>query len=147
MVDHGDSRPSPLKWDPIQKIYIEVRSMQRARELDELNEQIENLINDENEYEMSSNNQINEYDNDVSMIQAPLIWDPRNNKYIEVNNLRDAVKTNELNEIVENYEKEENKYYEYYQGARELSEGKYRRSLKERKIQCAFRYIALGFTM
>ena len=114
MVDQGDSRPSPLRWDPIQKIYIEVRSMQHARELDELNEQIENHINDENEYEMSLNNQINEYDNDVSMIQAPLIWDPRNNKYIEVNNLRDAVKIDELNEIVENYEKEENKYYEYY---------------------------------
>ena len=63
---------------------------------------------------MSLNNQINEYDNDVSMIQAPLIWDPRNNKYIEVNNLRDAIKIDELNEIVENYEKKENKYYEYY---------------------------------
>ena len=70
-----------------------------------MNEQIENHINDENEYEISLNNQINEYDNDVSMIQAPLIWDPRNNKYIEVNNLRDAVKIDELNEIVENYEK------------------------------------------
>ena len=105
MVDQGDSRPSPLRWDPIRKIYIEVRSLQHARELDEFNEQIENHINDENEYEMSLNNQINEYDNEVSMIQAPLIWDPSNNKYIEVNNLRDAVKINELNEIVENYEK------------------------------------------
>ena len=112
MVDQDDARPSPLRWDPITKIYIEVRSMQHARELDESNEQIENHINDENEYEMSLNNQINEYDNDVSMIQAPLIWDPRNNKYIKVNNLRDAVKIDELNEIVENYEKEENKYYE-----------------------------------
>ena len=97
MVDQGDSRPSPLRWDPIQKIYIEVRSMQHARELDEFNEQIENHIN-----------------NDVSTIQVPLIWDPRNNKYIDVNNLRDAVKIDELNGIVENYEKEENKYYEYY---------------------------------
>ena len=43
-----------------------------------------------------------------------MIWDPRNNKYIEVSNLRDAVNIDELNEIVENYEKEENKYYEYY---------------------------------
>ena len=83
MVDQGDSRPSPLRWDPIQKIYIEVRSMQHARELDELNEQIENHINDENEYEISSNNQINEYDNDVDMIQAPLIWDPRNNNTLK----------------------------------------------------------------
>ena len=47
-----DSRPSPLTWDPIQKINIEVRSMQYARELDELNEQIENHINEENEYEI-----------------------------------------------------------------------------------------------
>ena len=56
MVDQAESRPSPLRWDPIQKIYIEVHSMQHARELDELNEQIENDINDENEYEMSLNN-------------------------------------------------------------------------------------------
>ena len=40
---------------------------------------------------MKLNNQINEYDNNVSMIQAALIWDPRKNKYLEVNNLRDAV--------------------------------------------------------
>ena len=73
------------------------RSSQYAtcKELDKLNEQIENHINDENEYEISSNNQINEYNNDASMIQAPLIWDPRNNKYIEINNLRDAVKIDE----------------------------------------------------
>ena len=114
MVDQGNSRSSSLRWDPIQKIYIEVRSMQHARELDELNEQIQNHINEENEYEMYLNNQINENDNNVIMIQAPLIWDPRKKKYIEVNNSRDAVKIDKLNEIIENHEKEENKYYEYY---------------------------------
>ena len=88
--------------------------MQYVRELDELNEQIQNHINEENEYEMYLNNQINEYDNNVSMIRAPLIQDPRKSKYIEVNNLREAVKIDELNEIIENHEKEENKYYEYY---------------------------------
>ena len=111
MVDQGDSKSSPLRWDPIQKIYIEVRSMQHARELDELNEQIQNHINEENEYEMYLNNQIDEYN--VSMMQAPLIWDPRKNKYVEVNNLEDAIKIDKLNEIIENHEKEENKYYEY----------------------------------
>ena len=95
-------------------MYIEVCSMQHARESDELNEQIQNHINKENDNEMYLNNQIKEYDNHVSMIQVPLIWDPRKNKYIQVNNLRDAVNIDELNEIIENHEKEENKYYEYY---------------------------------
>ena len=48
------------------------------------------------------------------MMRAPLIWDPRKNKYVEVNNLEDAIKIDELNEIIEKHEKEENKYYEYY---------------------------------
>ena len=52
------------------------------------------------------NNQINEYHNNVSMIQAPLIQDPSKNKYVEVNNVKDTVKIDELNEIIENYEKE-----------------------------------------
>ena len=39
------------------------------------------------------------------MIQAPLIWDLRKNKYLEINNVRDAVTIDELNEIIENHEK------------------------------------------
>ena len=48
------------------------------------------------------------------MMRAPLIWGPRKNKYVKVNNLKDAIKIDELNEIIEKREKEENKYCEYY---------------------------------
>ena len=51
--------------------------MQHTRKLGEFNEQIQNHINQENEYETYLNNQINEYHNNASMIHAPLIWDKK----------------------------------------------------------------------
>ena len=140
MAEQGDSRPSPIRWDPVQNTYIELKSMQHGRELDELNQQLQNQINEHDEYEIYLNNQINEYDNDVSMIQALLIQDPRNNKYIEVNNLRDSVKIDKLNEIVENYEKEENKYYEYYKNLLREYDLNYLKNLIEKYKQYIYLY-------
>ena len=40
-----------------------------------------------------------------------MIWNPKRNKYNEIDNLKDAIKLDTLNEIVE---KEENKYNAYY---------------------------------
>ena len=114
MAEQGDSRPSPIRWDPVQNTYIELKSMQHGRELDELNQQLQNQINEHDEYEIYLNNQINEYDNNVSMTQAPLIWDPKENKYLEVYSLEEAMKLNKLNEVIETHEKQETKYNEYY---------------------------------
>ena len=38
----------------------------------------------------------------------------KKNNYVEVYNLKDAIELDELNKIIEDYEKEENKYNEYY---------------------------------
>ena len=54
--------------------------MQLARELDELNKQLQNHITEQDEYEIYVQNQIDEYDNNVTMTQPPLIWDPNQNK-------------------------------------------------------------------
>ena len=86
--------------------------MQHGRELDELNQQLQNQINEHDEYEIY--NQINEYDNYVSITQAPLIWDPKENKYVEVYSLEEAMKLDKLNEGIDTHEKQETKYNEYY---------------------------------
>ena len=114
MSEQGDSRPSPIRWDPVQNTYIEVRSMQHARQLDELNQQLQNQMNEQDEYQIYLDNQINEYDNNVSMTQAPLICDPKENKYVDVYSLQDAIKLDKLNEVIETHEKQETKYNEYY---------------------------------
>ena len=56
-----------------------------------------------------------DYDNEIAQRQIPLIWNPKQNKYNELlDNLKDAIKLDTLNEMVENHKKEENKYNEYY---------------------------------
>ena len=73
MVDQGDSTPSPLRWDPQQKMYIQVNSIQHARQLDEMNNQIQEHIKEQDEYENSLKKHINDYD---IVTNIPLIWDP-----------------------------------------------------------------------
>ena len=110
MVDRGDSTPSPIRWDPQQKMYIQVNSTQHATQLDEINNQINEHINEQDEYDNYLINEINDYDIVTSI---PLIWDPEQKKYIEIENLKDAINLDALNDTLESYEKEESKYAEY----------------------------------
>ena len=50
-----------------------------------------------------------DYDNNIAQRQIPLIWNPKQNKYNKIENLKDTIKLDTLNEIVENHKKEENK--------------------------------------
>ena len=72
MVDQGDSTPSPIRWDLQQKMYIQVNSIQHAAQLDEINNQINEHINEQDEYDNYLINEINDYDIVTSI---PLIWD------------------------------------------------------------------------
>ena len=110
MVDQGDSNPGPLRWDPQKNMYIQVNSIQHARQLDEINSQIQEYISEQDEYESYLISQFNDY---IIESHIPIIWDPEQKKYIEIENLEDAVKLDTLNDIVESHEKEESKYNKY----------------------------------
>ena len=99
MANQGDSNLSPLRWDPVQKMDVEVKSIQRARQLDEINNELRNHIYEEDEYEKYLITQIKDYDNDIAQRQIPLIWNPKQNKYNEIDNLIDAIKLDTLNEM------------------------------------------------
>ena len=75
-----------------------------------MNNQIQEHINEPDEYENYLMNQINDYD---IVTNIPLIWDPEKKTFIEIKNLKDAIKLDALNDIVENHDKEDSKYDEY----------------------------------
>ena len=60
--------------------------------MDEINEELRTHIYEDDEYEKYLITQTNDYDNDIAQKQIPLISNPEQNKYNEVDNLKDAVK-------------------------------------------------------
>ena len=99
------TKPSPLRWDPVQKIVVEVKNIQHARQLNEINDELRNHIYEEDEYEKYLITQMKDFDNDIAQRIIPLFWNPKQNKYHEIDNLKDAIKLDTLNEILENQEK------------------------------------------
>ena len=63
----------------------------------------------EDKYEKYLITRMKDYDNNIAQRQIPLIWNPKQNKYNKIENLKDTIKLDTLNEIVENHKKEENK--------------------------------------
>ena len=109
---------------------VEVKSIQHTRQLDEINDELRKHIYEEDEYEKYSITQMKNNDNDIAQRQIPLIWNPKQNEYNELDNLKDAIKLDTLNEIVENHDKEENKY-EYYNNLLEKYDMNYLQNLIE----------------
>ena len=68
--------------------------------MDILNQQIKEYEKQQDEYNNYLNNTIEEYYMNIKT-DFPVQWDPINQKYIQVENLRDALRLDELNEVIE----------------------------------------------
>ena len=66
------TKPSPLRWDPVQKIVVEVKNIQHARQLNEINDELRNHIYEEDEYEKYLITQMKDFDNDIAQRIIPL---------------------------------------------------------------------------